>query len=74
MSEAARADAQERKDRALVAAHAPVTRKIIQISATYASHELLLHALCDDGTVWQIGDVHNEWGQFPPIPQPGDEP
>jgi hypothetical protein len=42
-----------------------VTRKPIQISAGNS-----LCALCDDGTIWQLGD--NGWQKFPDIPQ--DEP
>lgn len=50
-------------------------RKVIQItgagvdnvSGTQCNH--MLHALCDDGTVWMIRNVDDEWWPIPAIPQ-----
>ena len=48
-------------------------RKIIQISVStnldgYNKSQATV-ALCDDGTVWQIGIFEQGWSKFPGIPQ-----
>ncbi|PCI28937.1 hypothetical protein COB55_03100 [Candidatus Wolfebacteria bacterium] len=45
-------------------------RKIIQIqSAQMTDCTVVMHALCDDGTLWE--KWHNTgWAEYPPIPQP----
>lgn len=43
-------------------------RKVIQITTTSnAVGESILHALCDDGTAWEMQNGH--WHEMPPIPQ-----
>lgn len=51
------------------------TRRIIQISSFGIDNNiatqcnLILHALCIDGSVWQFDDGRKEWETLPPIPQ-----
>lgn len=47
------------------------TRKVVYITEINE----LLHAVCDDGTVWSHGAYFGkmEWHPIDPIPQPGDE-
>ena len=45
-------------------------RKIIQIAYGGEYQDIdLTTALCDDGTVWQIGIFEQGWSKFPGIPQ-----
>lgn len=50
-------------------------RKIVQIVACGIQEnastqcEMILHALCDDGTVWRTDNRNNEWWTVAPIPQ-----
>lgn len=57
-------------------------RKIIQIASVGVENNpntqcnVILHALCDDGTVWELRDNTRtpEWFQLPPIPQSKEPP
>ena len=50
-------------------------RKIIQIAYGGEYQDIdLTTALCDDGTVWQIGIFEQGWSKFPGIPQDTTEP
>ncbi|SMB87800.1 hypothetical protein SAMN05660772_02740 [Pasteurella testudinis DSM 23072] len=45
-------------------------RKIIQIACGGEYQDIdLTTALCNDGTVWQIGIFEQGWSKFPDIPQ-----
>jgi hypothetical protein len=48
-------------------------RKVVQISAFSRNQASVMHALCNDGTMWQIAAGSPIWTQIPPIPQPGDQ-
>lgn len=55
-----------------------MNRKIVQIASTSPADVdhpsvpvTLTTALCDDGTVWCIGDSDESWRQLPDIPQEG---
>ena len=46
-------------------------RKIIQFAIT--GHENYLMALCDDGTLWEMGGLtKGKWAEILTVPQPGD--
>lgn len=50
-------------------------RKVIQITSAgvMPSNETqcsqILHALCDDGSVWYLRFKHEDWKRLPDIPQ-----
>ena len=52
-----------------------MARKVIQISECYMSAgsgmggSWNLTALCDDGTMWIIHNVNEDWSQVPTVPQ-----
>lgn len=44
-------------------------RKVVQITSTVLLESVVLHALCDDGTVWRkLLGVGPSWLQLPAIP------
>lgn len=53
------------------------TRKIIQITAADERCHALLHALCDDGSLWRLArnntDGKLRWHRLPGVPQPTTE-
>lgn len=52
-----------------------IARRIIKITSCGVAEnsctqcEMMLHALCDDGTVWEIDNRGAGWRPMPPIPQ-----
>lgn len=44
-------------------------RKVIQISQSTGNDEWHCSALCDDGTMWDINNIDEDWVQLPDIPQ-----
>lgn len=51
------------------------TRRVIQITSCGVEEnastqcEMFLHALCNDGSVWEIDNRGAGWRRMPPIPQ-----
>ena len=55
-----------------------MTRQIIQIATIPLPPDVpkdvfVVVALCNDGTVWSIGNNTENWGRIKDIPQPEDE-
>lgn len=50
-------------------------RKIVQITScqvqdnSFTRNDLMLSALCDDGSLWLIGNRNGEWTRVDDIPQ-----
>lgn len=47
----------------------PKQRKIVQITSCFHEQCPITTALCDDGTLWQIGYFNKGWDKYPEIPQ-----
>lgn len=49
-------------------------RKIVQVATICGSNGYMIHALCDDGSLFEYrrehqGDKFDDWHPLPPIPQ-----
>lgn len=51
----------------------PVARRIVQMSANGVDNNIhtqcnvIIHALCDDGSLWELRDTQQRWVQVDPI-------